>query len=98
MDINVHVWLHTDGQNWWEQVTKSVNALRTEMRKGMASTQEQLDSIVAQIKQGVEELRTEIARLAAANPAVDFTDAQALADALATDNIPAVAVEEPPIV
>ena len=64
----------------------------------MATVQEQLDTIIAKITQGVEELRGEITRLATANPAVDFTAAQSLADALATDNIPAVVVppEEPP--
>lgn len=96
-----HISFHTHFHVTDDGVAKQVKALRAEMRTAMteaaATQQQQLDTIVAAITQGVTELRDEIARLAEANPAVDFTAAQALADALATDNIPAVAVE-PPVV
>ena len=88
-----HISYHTHWHITDDRVAKQIRALRTEMRTAMATTQEQLDTIVSAIATGVQELRDEITRLAAANPAVDFTAAQALADALASDNIPAV---EPP--
>ena len=56
----------------------------------MATTQEQLDTLTDAINTGVQELRDEIQRLSSVPPEeVDFTRLQAIADALAGDNIPA---------
>lgn len=61
----------------------------------MAGQQDAVDQITAAINQGVEELNTEIQRLGQANPAVDLSGLQAIADRLASDNIPAAPPVDP---
>ena len=56
----------------------------------MSENQDKLDALTAAVNNGVQELRDEINRLASLPPEqVDFTQLQAIADALAGDNIPA---------
>lgn len=69
----------------------------TKLEAMMSETQDKLDALTDSVNTGVAELKAEIDRLAAL-PAeqVDFTQLQALADRLASDNIPAAPAEEPP--
>lgn len=74
----------------WPLGRSQYQQIRDLLETFMATTQEQLDALTDAINQGVAELRDEIQRLSSVPPEdVDFTRLQAIADALAGDNIPA---------
>ena len=94
-------WVTTDEFRDSQRKTRAlISALNERLGKSVGALQDQLDSLTAAVTTGIDELKTEIARLAAipAGETVDFTALTALADGLLNDNIPAAPpVEEVPV-
>lgn len=92
-------WLQPDQFSTSQRKTRALIRERSDRIERMIMTQQEaFDAQFDRVQSGVQELRDEIARLAAlpAGETVDFSRLTALADNLATDNVPAAAPEPEP--